>query len=562
MKHINGYSEFKKALCEKSGPCWDGYKIGSPKTKISSKSGKRVNNCVPVDEDVTEAKGGQIMPGDYVKSQYGDIYLRVDGKVGGADAYVRVIKGKAGKRKTGLHHSVKLTLVNKDGLEESVNDASNNLEKIFGTDQETMDMFQRIEDEGTVKDMIEFIDEFGNEEMLSRYGIRSTAQVKKLAKTIMNEATDFNDPVLIRIRQAQKHANDMKKLDAMKKEAEKEARRNRPRWTQKKYDKWLDTVASNGGAENAFDMAKNAEFEPGLIDWVKKEFRGDDPLQRIQWDIEAFAESVVNENKFIKKYTEFLFEKKKEKESFEDKIEGDGYYKGISTSTARQKVDQMKKQSQMSDDDPDAYKEMPGDTKGKKLLKKSKHTKAFDDLYADEALEEMVTNESVMSELHVMMEEAKNFNQFRKMFYEEFSDKVKPNKDMDSWLKSLYEEGLGESLEEKAGGDRSPIKGKGIETGLKKKSEQTGVSLPLLRLVMRRGMAAWKSGHRPGAGQEQWGYARVNSFLTKAPGTWGRPLDDPKKNGPKGKFGADADIAKEVIKKGEDKKLKTTGLPK
>ncbi len=56
MKHINGYSEFKKSLCEKSGPCWDGYKIGSPKTKISSKSGKRVNNCVPVDEDVNEAK--------------------------------------------------------------------------------------------------------------------------------------------------------------------------------------------------------------------------------------------------------------------------------------------------------------------------------------------------------------------------------------------------------------------------------------------------------------------------------------------------------------------------
>ena len=76
---------------------------------------------------------------------------------------------------------------------------------------------------------------------------------------------------------------------------------------------------------------------------------------------------------FIKKYTEFLFEKKKE--SFEDKIEGDGYYKGISISTARQKVDQMKKQSQMSDDDPDAYKEMPGDTKGKKLLKKSKFSK-------------------------------------------------------------------------------------------------------------------------------------------------------------------------------------------
>ena len=113
----------------------------------------------------------------------------------------------------------------------------------------------------------------------------------EISESVVSEATDINDPVLVRMRQALKHANDMKKLDAMKKEAEKEARRNRPRWTQKKYDQWLDTVASNGGAENAFDMAKNAEFEPGLIDWVKKNFRGDDPLQRIQWDIEALAES-------------------------------------------------------------------------------------------------------------------------------------------------------------------------------------------------------------------------------------------------------------------------------
>jgi hypothetical protein len=30
--------------------CWDGYKQGNPKTKISYKTGKRVNNCVPVEE--------------------------------------------------------------------------------------------------------------------------------------------------------------------------------------------------------------------------------------------------------------------------------------------------------------------------------------------------------------------------------------------------------------------------------------------------------------------------------------------------------------------------------
>ena len=27
-------------------------------------------------------------------------------------------------------------------------------------------------------------------------------------------------------------------------------------------------------------------------------------------------------------------------------------------------------------------------------------------------------------------------------------------------------------------------------------------------------MAAWKTGHRPGAGQQQWAFARVNSFIT------------------------------------------------
>ena len=73
-----------------------------------------------VKESVNEAKGGQIMPGDYVKNQHGNIYQRVDGKVGRHDAYVRVTNGKVGKRKTGLHDSFKLTLVNKDELKENV----------------------------------------------------------------------------------------------------------------------------------------------------------------------------------------------------------------------------------------------------------------------------------------------------------------------------------------------------------------------------------------------------------------------------------------------------------
>lgn len=108
-------------------------------------------------------------------------------------------------------------------------------------------------------------------------------------ESFVNEAIDYNDPVLIRLRQDKLRRADMAKLDAMKKEAEKNRKKAMKRWNWKKYDQWLEDVASNGGAENAFDMAQNAEFEPGLIDWVEKEFPQDDPMQRIQWDIEAYA---------------------------------------------------------------------------------------------------------------------------------------------------------------------------------------------------------------------------------------------------------------------------------
>jgi hypothetical protein len=80
------------------------------------------------------------------------------------------------------------------------------------------------------------------------------------------------------------------------------------------------------------------------------------------------------------------------------------------------------------------------------------------------------------------------------------------------------------------------------DSGLKKKAEKSGMPLGILRKVYNRGMAAWKSGHRPGATQQQWGYARLSSFLTKSSGTWGK---------------ADKDMADEVRKRGQDKKLKS-----
>ena len=82
--------------------------------------------------------------------------------------------------------------------------------------------------------------------------------------------------------------------------------------------------------------------------------------------------------------------------------------------------------------------------------------------------------------------------------------------------------------------DQSPLEGS-LETGIKNKADESGAPIGILRAVMRRGLAAWKTGHRPGAGQAQWGYARVNSFLTGGEGTWGK---------------ADADLAKDARKAG------------
>lgn len=50
-------------------------------------------------------------------------------------------------------------------------------------------------------------------------------------------------------------------------------------------------------------------------------------------------------------------------------------------------------------------------------------------------------------------------------------------------------------------------------TSLKKKSEVTGVPLDILQKVYNKGKAAWRTGHRVGANEQQWGYARVHSFL-------------------------------------------------
>ena len=67
--------------------------------------------------------------------------------------------------------------------------------------------------------------------------------------------------------------------------------------------------------------------------------------------------------------------------------------------------------------------------------------------------------------------------------------------------------------------------------GLVTKAKKSGMPYGILKKVYDRGMAAYKTGHRPGTTAQQWAFARVNSFTTKSAGTWGK---------------ADKDLAKQV----------------
>ena len=84
------------------------------------------------------------------------------------------------------------------------------------------------------------------------------------------------------------------------------------------------------------------------------------------------------------------------------------------------------------------------------------------------------------------------------------------------------------------------------EKGLAAKSKASGISLSTLRTVYRRGVAAWNSGHRPGTTPQQWGMARVNSYITKGKGTY---------------HGADKDLREETFEQQYKRRvIKTTKL--
>ncbi len=170
------------------------------------------------------------------------------------------------------------------------------------------------------------------------------------------------------------------------------------------------------------------------------------------------------------------------------------YYSGIKSKSTKSARDaHFKKGTKMDDDNPAAYKPAPGDATGK--TKPSKHTLAFKKKFGEDVQQE-IKDIKTWSELDETIE------QYKDEYGTEYRLKL------DQTVSEMLDEVLSENA------------------GVKKKAEKSGMPYGILMKVYNRGMAAWRTGHRPGTTPQQWGMARVNSFVTKSSGTWGKADKD------------------------------------
>ena len=129
------------------------------------------------------------------------------------------------------------------------------------------------------------------------------------------------------------------------------------------------------------------------------------------------------------------------------------YFKGLSKKDKEERERVIKRRSKMDSDDPKAYKGFKSD-KGVKT-KPSKWNAKFKKMYGE------------------LSEENK------KVVHEAMSAKIKK--------------------------------------ALKNKAKKANAPQGALTTVYNKGLAAWRTGHRPGASQHAWAMGRVNSFLAGGP---------------------------------------------
>jgi len=158
-----------------------------------------------------------------------------------------------------------------------------------------------------------------------------------------------------------------------------------------------------------------------------------------------------------------------------------GYYKGLGGKTRSEREKHFRRQSKMHWDDPNAYDEAPGDDEPTRVSKWTKiANKRFPKNREDESQE---MNESVIREI----------------------------------IREAIELIQDEELDEDSLDEAKKKRKSNTDAALRNKAKSANAPLGALRAIYNKGLAAWRTGHRPGAGQHQWAMARVNSVLAGGP---------------------------------------------
>ena len=209
------------------------------------------------------------------------------------------------------------------------------------------------------------------------------------------------------------------------------------------------------------------------------------------------------------------------------------YYKTLDKTTKKKRAAFFKKKGgtyKKSDDDDD-YKAAPGDEKAK--TKPSTFTKKFKKMYGEDAPAN-ATGTAVAGtgddSSTVVMKKKKDKETMKDRLLKRFKIKETIDRTIPD-LEKPKDEIKEKAKMMKAMAMKSEVNLDETIKAVQNKAKKTGMPYSILKQVYNRGMAAWKGGHRPGATQQQWALARVNSFVTKSSGTWG---------------GADKDLAKKV----------------
>jgi nicotinic acid mononucleotide adenylyltransferase len=188
------------------------------------------------------------------------------------------------------------------------------------------------------------------------------------------------------------------------------------------------------------------------------------------------------------------------------------YHAGLSKSTKVARDAQFKKQAKMDDNDPKAYMPAPGDKTAR--TQPSKYTQRYHQMY-DEADNSVVDR---VKQRHQDELERIKVKQDREMDRARLTQTRVVNKTTTEQVsfadnKALFE--AVDALNEFIAQENAYLLSEKSRTALKSKADKSGVSYAILKKVYDRGVAAWKTGHRPGTTPEQWGYARVNAFIAK-----------------------------------------------